>query len=217
MPIYPAIIVLSLLVIFLVIYAIIRYTRGREEKLGSLADGLGMEIVKGRWWDQSTLYGTYGDKDLVIRNIYHSTGKSGYYTYKVNYILDAVSPEKVTVNISRLGPGSWFFINLARGFGMKVVDFDDSEFKSAAMVRSRNEDFARRLIDYEIQQDIKNLAKGKITVKGSEVIYEDYGMAQDNEERIHAVLPILGKIDRKLEKMVPGVGDGYSESGLSKF
>ncbi len=217
MPIYPAIIVLGLLVAGLVVFAVVRVSKRQEERLDSLATGLGMEVAKGRWWEQPTLHGEYGGKRIAIKNIYHSTGKSGYYTYKVSYLTNATSPANVFVNISRFGPVSWFFINIARAFGMKVVDFDDSEFKSSAVVKSKDEPFALSLIDMEIQQGIKNLRKGSIDIKGNEIIYEAFGMVQDNEEHVHNVLRFMEQLGRKLEYVTGKRSSSFDESGLARF
>jgi hypothetical protein len=201
----------------IVIYIVVSVLKQQHHKLLGFAEGMGLEVVKGRFWEQPTLHGTYGDRSIQIKNIYHSTGKSGYYTYKIFYESLAFCHETVEVRIGRYGSISRFFINIAKAFGYKVVSFDDSEFNSSAIVRSSNDDFALSLVDFGLQQDIQNIGKGKIIIKGYDITYEAYGQAQDNEERVHEILPFLNKVERKLERLDTDYSDTYEEDGLNPF
>jgi len=84
-------------------------------------------------------------------------------------------------------------------------------------VRSRNPEFAQALIDVELQQDIPNLRKGWFVIKGNTITFEEYGQAQDNEDHVREVLPLLDKIEKKLGGLVGSYVETYDKGGLSSF
>jgi len=214
--ILPIIIILAV-VIGIGIYVAIIYSRRRNERFATFAEGLGMEVVKGRWTEQPKLRGSYSGRRVQIQDIAHSTGKSVYFTYKITYESAVQSRERVSVNISRHGLITNFFLNIGKIFGYKTVPFDNFEFDSCAIVRSSNADFARALLDVELQQDIQNLRKGWIVIRGDKITFEEYGQAQDNENHVREVLPLLDKIEGKLNRLGSSYVDTYEKQGLSSF
>ena len=163
------------------------------------------------------LLGAYAGKNVRIQDIVHSTGKSFYYTYVITCESNHSSSERVSINIRRHGAITNFFLGIAKIFGYRTVAFDDAEFDSAAIVRAKNPDFARALIDAELQQEIQNLRKGHINIRGNLITFEEYGQAQDNESHVREALALLDKIDKKLTRLGSSYAEGFDKRGLSTF
>jgi hypothetical protein len=209
-------IILGVAVVMVGVFAAVKYSRRTNSQFNELAETFNLEVVKGKWYEQPLLRGKHAGRGISIRNIYHSTGQSGYFTYRISYDAASKSPSKVDINISKYGGVSKFFLNIARLFGYRTVPFDNYEFEHIAIVTSKDDEYARRLIDLELQQDIENIARGRITLKGSEFTYEALGMAQDNEERIQGALGLLNKFDSKLARL-EGSKEYYTADNLKSL
>ena len=199
------------------IYAVVRYSMKRRERFAAFAESMGMEVIKGRWNEQPKLRGTYSGRAVQVQDVVHSTGKSVYFTYKITYESAFRARDMVSIKISRHGSMINFFFNIGKIFGYKTVPFDNFEFDSWVIVRSRNPEFAQALIDVELQQDIPNLRKGWFVIKGNTITFEEYGQAQDNEDHVREVLPLLDKIEKKLGGLVGSYVETYDKGGLSSF
>jgi len=212
----PKIVILAVIV-SVIIFIVVKYNRQRGTGFTAFANSMGMEVIKGRWWEEPKLRGTYSGRPVQVQDIAHSTGKSAFYTYKITYESASVSGDKVSINISRHGVISDLLLNIGKYFGYKTVSFDNPEFDASVIVRSSNHEFARALIDVELQKGIQDLRKGWIAIKGNAITFEEYGQAQNNRSRIGEVLPLLDKIEKKLPRLCSTTFETYDESGLSSF
>ena len=210
-------IAIAAIVIGVGIYLVVGYSRRRKEKYRTFAENLGLEVVKGRWTEQPKLLGAYAGKNVQIQDIVHSTGKSVYFTHVVTLESAYSSPERVSINLSRHGAITNFFLNIGKIFGYRTVAFDNAELDSAVIVRASNHDFARALLDAELEQDIYDVRKGTVNIKGNLIAFEEYGQAQDNENRIRQVLAFLDKLERKLARLGASHSEKYDKRGLSAF
>ena len=178
--------------------AVIKYSKQQREKLIRIADNLGMQIIDKGMWHRPELVGVYRDRELRMKNIYHSTGKSGYYTYRVTIRLEGLDAFSSPINISNLGRMPGLFTSIGRAFTSRTITFDHEEFDSKVIVKAPDEMEARQIIDMEVQQDVLNIGRGTTAVKDGTVYFEAYGTIQQHERRIPEILTYLFKMEEKL-------------------
>lgn len=194
---------------------LIRYSKQQREKLLRIAGDLGMVVIdKGRW-RQSELTGMHRDRELRMKNIYHSTGKSGYYTFRVTMRSESLAAFSSPITISHLGRMPGLLTRIGRAFTSRTITFDHEEFDSKVIVKATDEMEASQIVDIEVQQDVLNIGRGTTAVTDGTIYFEAYGTIQQHEQRIPEILRYLHKMEEKLLRIKPayaGTDPEYSGS-----
>ena len=189
----------------------IKYSKQQREKLVRIADNLGMKFNDKGWWQQPELTGMYRERELRMKNIYHSTGRSGYYTCRVTMRSESLAAFSSPITISHLGRMPGLFTRIGRAFTSRTMTFDHEEFDSKVIVKATDEMEARQIIDMEVQQDVLNIGRGTTAVKDGTVYFETYGTIQQHEQRIPDILRYLHKMEEKLLRIKPAYAETDSE------
>jgi hypothetical protein len=209
--IWPIIVIGIFVLLIGVVVVVISYNRKQREKLESLANSLNLELCQGSWAEQAKLVGKYRDRSLLIKNIYHSTGKSGYFTYRVT--LESKSPMRrySGINMSHQGGSPALFTKIGRVFTSGSILFDNPEFDSKVITKAPDEVEAKQLIDIEVQQEILNMGRGTTAIKDGTIYFEAYGQAQDKPAKVRESLLHLYKLEEKLLRLSPQESSSFDD------
>jgi hypothetical protein len=201
---FVPVIIIGIIFLFIGVFiVVINFNRAQRRKLEALASNLGLELRQGSWAEQPKLVGKYQDRPVEIKNIYHSTGKSGYFTYRATLTSKSAMKRVNGINISHQGGSPGLFTKIGRAFTPSTITLDNPEFDTKVILKAYDGIVAREFIDVELQQDVLNMGRGTTAIKDGTIFFEAYGQAQDKPDQVAEALRYLYKIEEKLLRLSP--------------
>jgi len=193
----------AVILIFAIVRGIRAYNISQRKQFEEFAGRLGLRITDRGWTQQPLLSGTYREKEIQIEDIYHSTGKSGYFTHRITMQSDSPAALGPAISMSYQRGLPKLFAKIGRAFTSNSILFDNEEFDSKVITKAPDEMAARSIIDMEVQQAVLNLGKGSTNIKDGTVYFEAMGTARQNESMIQDILLLLYRLDEKLLRIKP--------------
>ena len=193
----------ALIFIFAIVGGIRAYNISQRKQFEEFTERIGFRITDRGWTKQPLLTGTYNDKDIQIEDIYHSTGKSGYFTHRITMQSDSPAALGPAISMSHQGGLPKFLLKIGRAFTASSILFDNVEFDSKVITKTADEMAARTIIDAEVQQAVLNLGKGATNIKDGTVYFEAMGTARQHESMMQDIQLYLFRLEEKLLRIKP--------------
>ena len=193
-----------LVVLYLIGAIINRVTRGKKDKaMQELAIRLSLEYVEGNMMRKPRLAGMYEDREVMIEDITRSgKGADKKLFFRVIMFTGVSLPDSIRIHNSRsFGPVTDLFEEIGEFFGIRDIPFDNSVFDDKFLVRGRNETIVKSVIDPAVQESLIGLSRVNLVAQSTEIIFEDEGMASENESRIRIILQLQENIASKVEEV----------------
>jgi hypothetical protein len=134
---FVPVIIIGIIFLFIGVFiVVINFNRAQRRKLEALASNLGLELRQGSWAEQPKLVGKYQDRPVEIKNIYHSTGKSGYFTYRATLTSKSAMKLVNGINISHQGGSPGLFTKIGRAFTPSTITLDNPEFDTKVILKA---------------------------------------------------------------------------------
>lgn len=194
-----------ILVVLYFIGAIInRVTRGKKDKaMQELAIRLSLDYIEGNMMRKPRVAGIYEDREVMIEDITRAgKGADKKLFFRVIMFTGVSLPDSIRIHNSRsFGPVTDLFSEIGEFFGIRDIPFDNSVFDDKFLVRGRNETIVKSVIDPAVQESLIGLSRVNLVAQDTEIIFEDEGMASENENRIRIILQLQDDIASTIEEV----------------